>query len=68
MTLSVCGTWDSHHPPPHLDFYVKAKCAGSGSPYECVPSPKSIKVCSWCTPTFSSIIWPVLFLISTCNG
>ena len=31
---------DSHHPPPHLNFCMKVKCAGSGSPFECVPLPK----------------------------
>ena len=35
---------------PHLDFCVKVKCVMSGSPFECVPTPKSIKVFSWCSP------------------
>ena len=36
--------------PPHLDFCVKVKCAMSGSPFECISTPKSIKVFSWCSP------------------
>ena len=35
--------------PPLLDFCVKVKCVMSGSPFECVPTPKSIKVFSWCS-------------------
>jgi hypothetical protein len=41
--------WDSHHPLPHLDFCEKVKCIESGSPLECIPLPKSIKVCRWCS-------------------
>ena len=36
----------------HLDFYAKVKCAISGSPFGYVPTPKSIKVFSWCNPHF----------------
>ena len=32
--------------PPHLEFCVKVKCAMPGSPFKCVPTPKSIKVFS----------------------
>ena len=39
---------DAQRFPPHLDFCVKVKCA-IGSPFECVPTPKSIKVFSWCS-------------------
>ena len=36
--------------PSHLDFCVKVKCVMPGSPFECVPTPKTIKVFSWCSP------------------
>jgi hypothetical protein len=56
---------DSHHPPPHLGFCVKAKCAIAGSPFECVPSPKSIRCIFDAAPMFSSIVCPLFFSIST---
>ena len=36
--------------PPHLDLCGKVKCVMSGSPFECVPIPKSINVFSCVTP------------------
>jgi hypothetical protein len=41
---------DAQRFPPHLEFYMKVKSAMSGSPFECVPSPKSVKVFSWFSP------------------
>ena len=38
---------------PNLDLCVKVKFVMSGSPFECVPTPKSIKVFSWCSPLCS---------------
>ena len=35
---------------PTLELLCESKCAMSGSPFECISTPKSIKVFSWCSP------------------
>ena len=37
---------------PTLELLCESKCAMSGSPFECISTPKSIKVFSWCSPYF----------------
>ena len=41
---------DPQQIPPQLYFCVKVKCVISRSPFECVLTPKSIKVYNWCSP------------------
>ena len=65
IIIFVHGTFGIVTILPHTWTFVKVKCAMLGSPFECVPSQKVIKVCSRCSCHVFSIICPLFFLILT---